>query len=267
MKKIKVFQILALVFLQNFFITAQNNGFVWPEGKNMGLSFSWDDGRASQVLIGTKLLDKYGIKATFYVIPAAVEKQLEGWKKAVEGGHDIANHTLTHPCSGNFVWSRGNALDNYSLQQMEAELLTANSKIKALLGIEMTEFAYPCGQSYLGRGEKTESYVPIIAKNFNSGRTWLDEASNDPSYCDLAQITGIEMDGKNFPEILKLIESARKSKSWLVLAGHDIGKIGPQTTRIEMLEKLFNYLTINVKDIWVAPVKEVAMFIKKQRKE
>lgn len=254
-----------LILLLKAPLLAQHSNFKWPEGKTMGLSFSWDDGRESQVIVGTPLLDKYGIKATFYVVPSAVEKQLAGWKKAVSVGHEIANHSLNHPCSGNFLWARKNALEEYSLAKMEAELLEANSKIKAILGIEMTEFAYPCGQTYVGRGENTQSYVPVIAKKFKSGRTWLDEAPNDPSYCDLSQITGMEMDGKDFSDILTLIEAARKTNSWLVLAGHAIEKEGAQTTKTDMLEKLFKYLNNDAKDIWVAPVGDVSTLIKKQR--
>ena len=35
----------------------------------------------SQVDSGTTLLDRYNVKATFYVVPSSVEKRLEGWKK------------------------------------------------------------------------------------------------------------------------------------------------------------------------------------------
>lgn len=257
--------ILSQFFFASISLFSQTKSINWPEGKSMGISFTWDDARGSQPTIGLHLLNKYKVKATFYVLPLPVEKQLEDWKNVVKSGHEIANHSLNHPCSGNFLWSRNNALENYTSTKMEAELLEANVKIKSLLGVEMTEFAYPCGQTFVGREQKTESYVPVIAKNFRSGRTWLDEAPNDPSYCDLAQLTGMEMDGKSFNDILKLIESARKTKSWLVLAGHEINKSGPQTTKTEMLEKLFKYLKINGKDIWVAPVGEISKYVLKQR--
>ncbi len=262
---IRLILLSCIIFYIQISLFAQAKNFHWPDGKTMGLSFTWDDARESQPTIGLQILDKYGVKATFYVLPLAVEKQLEGWKKVVKSGHEIANHSLNHPCSGNFLWARKNALEDYSISKMEVELLAANTKVKSLLGVEMTEFAYPCGQTFVGREQKTESYVPVISKNFHSGRTWLDEAPNDPSYCDLAQLTGMEMDGKSFEEILKLIESARKTKSWLVLAGHEINKNGPQTTKTEMLEKLFKYLKTSGKDIWVAPVGEISTYVLKQR--
>lgn len=230
------------------------------------MSLTFDDARASQVNGGTALLDKYGVKATFYVVPAAVSSQLQGWKSAAASGHEIGNHSLNHPCSGNFVWSRSKALEEYSLSKMEAELTEANRQIKDLIGVDCRVFAYPCGQTFVGRGEETQSYVPLVARLFDSSRGWMDEAPNDPSYVDFAQLTGVESDGKDFDEILPLIEQARKSGQWLVLAGHEMGQGGNQTTRLAMLEKLMQYAADPANGIWLAPVGTVGEYVAAQRK-
>jgi hypothetical protein len=194
--------VLVLCAASLFFCTAtaqqQASPFSWPEGKQAAVSLSFDDARESQVLAGTSLLDQYGIKATFFVVPAAVERQLEGWKNAVRNGHEIGNHTVTHPCTGNFAWSRNNALEDYSLKRMRQEMMACNKQITALLGVTPQVFAYPCGQKFVGSGTHTKSYVPLVAKNFLLGRGWMDEAPNDPAYNNFAQLTGVEMDGKNF---------------------------------------------------------------------
>ncbi len=52
--------------------------FQWPDGKRVALSLSFDDGRASQVEGGAALLDRHGVKATFYVTPSSVEPRLDG---------------------------------------------------------------------------------------------------------------------------------------------------------------------------------------------
>ena len=62
-----------------------------------------------------------------------------------------------------------------------------------------------------------------------------------------------------------MIEQARSTGFWLVLAGHEIGEEGDQTTRISMLEDLFAYLEETEHGIWLAPVGEVAAHIKNQR--
>src|SRR5690606_22189034 len=188
------------------------------------------------------------------VVPSAVRQNLDGWKKAVASGHEIANHSLKHPCSGNFPWARPTALEVYSLQQMHDELAQANKEIRELLGVECTDFAYPCGQTFVGRGKETKSYVPVVASSFSSGRLWLSEAANDPSYCDFAQLTGVESDGKDFDQMLPAIEAAVQNGQWLVLAGHEMNESGPQTTRLSMLKKLLEYAKDPANGIWIAPV-------------
>ena len=95
----------------------------------------------------------------------------------------------------------------------------------------------------------------------------MDEAANDPSYCNFAQLTGVEMDGKNFDQILPLLEDARKNGNWLVLAGHEMGDSGEQTTRLAMLKQLAEYVQNPANGIWIAPMGTVAKYIQKQKKE
>lgn len=263
-------KILCIALLLILFVTvlsySQTTTFKWPDGKKAAVSLSFDDGRSSQVKGGTTLLDQFDVKATFYVVPNAVRQNLNEWKNAVASGHEIANHSLKHPCSGNFPWARATALEDYTIQQMHDELGQANKEIRELLGVECTEFAYPCGQTFVGRGKETKSYVPVVASSFSSGRLWLSEAANDPTYCDFAQLTGVESDGKDFEQILPLIETAVKNGQWLVLAGHEMNESGSQTTRLSMLKKLLEYAQDPAHGIWIAPVGTVREYVEGNRK-
>ncbi|MFT4018820.1 MAG: polysaccharide deacetylase family protein [Agriterribacter sp.] len=246
-------------------VNAQQSAFQWPKGIKAAISLSFDDARLSQVDVGTPLLDQYGIKATFVLVPSNAEKRIDKWKQAAANGHELGNHTLNHPCSGNFSWSKQNALENYTLKKMREELVETNRQLEHLLGVKATVFAYPCGSTYIGRGVKTKSYIPLIAKLFDAGRGWLNETPNDPSFCDFAQLTGMEMDGKDFDQLLPLIENSKKSGSWIILAGHEIGESGNQTTRVEMLKKLIAYAQDPANGIWIAPMGEIARYVKEQR--
>jgi peptidoglycan/xylan/chitin deacetylase (PgdA/CDA1 family) len=262
LSKVRALAILGLLIItQSLYLKAQDKPFAWPEGKTVAISLTFDDGRFSQVEGGTALLDEFKTKATFYVVPSAVEQRLEGWKKAVASGHEIGNHSLVHPCSGNFPWSRDKALENYTIKQMKAELETANTQIQKLLGVIPKVFAYPCGQKFVGSGVKTQSYVPIVATLFQSGRGWMDEAPNDPRFYNLAQLTGVESDGKDFEEILTLINQAKKDHMWLVLAGHEMAEDGAQTTRLSMLRKLLAFANDPANGIWIAPVGTVTKYV------
>ena len=79
--------------------------FHWPDGYRAAVSLSFDDARLSQIDIGLPLFKRLGVKVTFFVEPRGVQQRLGGWKQAVLDGHEIANHTLTHPCTGNYAFS------------------------------------------------------------------------------------------------------------------------------------------------------------------
>ena len=262
---------LALVMM--FFLSAtvlhaqeETEPFSWPDGKSIALSLTFDDARLSQVEGGTALLNEYGVKATFFVVPAQVQERLNGWKKAVADGHEIGNHTLTHPCSGNYAWSRNKALENYSLQAMRREMEACNKQVVQLLGIQPTLFAYPCGHTYVGRGAGTRSYVPLVSKLFFAARTYRDNISNDPSFCDLSQLTGIDMDGKDFADILPWLQRARQNNHWVILGGHEMGESGHHTTRFVILTALLEYERDPANVIWIAPMGTVAEYISEKRK-
>ena len=239
--------------------------FHWPDGKKMAISLTFDDARLSQIDKGLSILDSYGVKATFYLSPENMMQRVDGWKEAVSNGHDMGNHSIEHPCTVNFYWSRQTALEDYTLKKMSIELDSASRLIRDLLGVTPTSFGYPCGQTYVGRGDQTQSYVPLVSAMFETGRTWLDEGPNNPVYCDFAQLTGMELDGKSFEDILKLIDAARESGSWLVLAGHEMDNGGAQTSLLSTIDSLCSYASDPENGIWIDHVTHVGRYVSKQR--
>jgi peptidoglycan/xylan/chitin deacetylase (PgdA/CDA1 family) len=239
--------------------------FRWPAGKRAALSLTFDDARLSQIDTGLALLDKYGIKATFYVSVDNLEKRLEGWKRAVASGHEIGNHSRTHPCTGNYEFSLKNALEDYTLPMMEKELDGASADIQGLLGVTPLTFAYPCGQKFVGRGREVKSYVPLVAERFIVGRGYLDEAANDPAFCDLAQATGRGFDDLNYEQVKKLAMQAREQGRWLILVGHEIGAPAFQTTDAAALEALCQYARDPANGLWVDTVAAIGKYIREQR--
>jgi peptidoglycan/xylan/chitin deacetylase (PgdA/CDA1 family) len=239
--------------------------FRWPEGKRVAVSLSFDDARLSQIDTGMALLDKHGVKATFFVSLRNFEKRLEGWKKAAANGHEIGNHSNSHPCTANFGFSASNALEDYTLARMDKELESANRAIERLVGVRAMTFAYPCGQKFVGHGVDVKSYVPLVAKRFLVGRGFRDEMANDPAVCDLAQVLGIESDGLTFEQMREIVNTAAARNGWLVFAGHEMGTPGRQTTRIDALERLLQHAADPTQGIWIDTVRAVAEYIQKRR--
>jgi len=244
---------------------AETRPFQWPNEKRAAVSLTFDDARASQIDIGLPVLNEHHVKATFFVQAENISHRLEGWKKAVADGHEIGNHSMTHPCTGNYAFSRHNALEDYSLQMMAAQLDQANAEIHRLLGAKPRSFAYPCGQKFVGRGNDVRSYVPLVAERFLVGRGYLDESANDPAFCDLAQAMGTPFDDLDFEPMKNMVDQAAKDGRWVIFVGHDIGKRGYQVTDSNALAALCDYLRDPANGVWLGTVLEIGEYIRRQR--
>jgi len=239
--------------------------FRWPNGRRAAVSLSFDDARVSQIDTGLALLKRQLVKVTFFVQAEQVRKRLDGWKKAVADGHEIGNHSNTHPCTANYSFSRLNALEDYTLEMMATQLDGANAEIQDLLGVKPRTFAYPCGQKFVGRGLDVRSYVPLVAERFLVGRGYLDESANDPHVCDLAQAMGTSFDDMEFEQMRNQVEQAANEGRWVIFVGHEIGKRGYQVTDTAALEALCEYLKDPAHGIWLGTVAEIAEYIRQQR--
>lgn len=239
--------------------------FHWPDGKRAAVSLSFDDARTSQIDTGLALLKSEGVKVTFFVTSGNLGNRRAGWKQAVAEGHEIGNHTITHPCTGNYTFSFNNALENYSLQAMANELDGANEQIEELLGVKPKTFAYPCGQKFVGKGLDERSYVPLVAERFLVGRGYLDEAANNPAICDMSRAMGTVFDDADFADMKKHVDDAAVEGRWVIFVGHEIGERHFQTTDVHALKALCEYLKDPANGIWLGTVGEIGTYIRNQR--
>lgn len=239
----------------------EQHSFRWPDGIRAAVSLSFDDARLSQVDRGLPVLNAHDARATFYVSLASLESRLSGWQEALAQGHEIGNHTLRHPCTGNFSFARGNPLEDYTLERMERELIEASDAIEDLLAVRPSTFAYPCGHTFVGRGENTCSYVPLVARLFRVGRTAFDETHNSPTFCDLAQVTGLDMDCAPLERVMAMVATAVADGGWLVLFGHDVGDGGRQTTLASVLDALCRHARDRANGLWLDTVSAIGDYV------
>jgi peptidoglycan/xylan/chitin deacetylase (PgdA/CDA1 family) len=238
--------------------------FAWPDGVRAAVSVSFDDARESQLDRGLPILDSFGVKATFYVVPRAFRPRLSEWKAVVDAGHEIGNHTVTHPCSGNFGWSREYAVEAFSLERMESEMVEADRIIEAELGVCPHTFAYPCGNTIVGRGAATQSYVPVVARQFLAGRGFGVDHHNLPGWCDLAHLYAHCFDRSTFAEVKEAIDSAAQEGGWTILAGHEVGEVR-QGISPEVLREVCAYVADPAQRLWVDTVAAIAEYVRRVR--
>ena len=92
------------------------------KNSSMKIALTFDDGpHPSQTLKILDILDKYGIKATFFAVGINVDNYGESLKEVARRGHEIGNHTNTH--------KRVTKLDYDSLKN---EFIDCESKIRKL---------------------------------------------------------------------------------------------------------------------------------------
>ena len=146
-----------------------SNPFTWPNGCQAAISFTFDDGLASQREVAIPRLEEHDFCGTFYLNPRGEDwaERLAAWRPAQEAGHEIGNHTIAHPCSLN----TGPTLQSWTLERMEADVCEAERRLDQLFPEQgARSFAYPCYESDVGRGPTRTSYVPVIARLFLAAR-------------------------------------------------------------------------------------------------
>jgi peptidoglycan/xylan/chitin deacetylase (PgdA/CDA1 family) len=72
--------------------------FRWPGGKQGAVSLTYDDGLPSQLDYAMPQLEADGFRGTFFVTGDAIPARDADWRLAASRGHEIADHTIDHPC-------------------------------------------------------------------------------------------------------------------------------------------------------------------------
>lgn len=234
----------------------------YPGGKRAALSLTFDDARLSQVDTGLPILEHFHLKGTFYVILRNVELRLEAWAAAVTAGHEIGNHTLNHPCSGNYPFARAKALEDYTLHRMAEELDETSRRLRELLGVEPRSFAYPCGQDFVGRGAGRASYVPLVAERFLVGRSYLSGPYNLPGVFDPAAAASEGMDNRSWEAIRNCIDAAIEAGGWLILTGHEVAESGDLAVDPAVFRQICAYAREREDELYTGTVAQIGSHLR-----
>lgn len=106
---------------------------VSTEEKKIALSFdaAWGDEDFNKIM---EILDKHNVKTTFFMTGEWVEKYPNCVKTLVEKGHDLGNHSTTHP-----------DMTTLSKEKQREQIMNVHNIVKELTGYEMDLFRPPYG--------------------------------------------------------------------------------------------------------------------------
>jgi peptidoglycan/xylan/chitin deacetylase (PgdA/CDA1 family) len=235
----------------------------WPQGAKAAISLTYDDGRITQVQNAVPLLDKHNLKGTFFIqgiTSDSLPASKEFWKDASRRGHELAGHSMYHPCAKVKTWvKKGFALEDYTMERMAKELDDSIAFLKDITGTQgpFTN-AYPCGQTYVG--EDRQSYIPLVAERFFAARSTVNAIAMPGtfSYAEIPTIPGENLTGK------QLIEKAKESAErggWGIFMFHDVGA-DDLSVDTAAYEELLAYLDKNRSTYWTDTFMNVAKFLK-----
>jgi len=248
------------------FSYAQNKRSSW-NGKRCAVVLTYDDGTDFHLDNVIPVLDSLGIKATFY-IPGhskCLYERMDEWKAVAQNGHELGNHTMFHPCHGKSLgrkWVNPDYdLDNYTVSRFINEVRVNNTLLKAVDGKEKRTFAYTCGDMSVNEG----SFVPLLKKMFVAARG-TKRGLNFIDSVDLFDIKIFGVHKQTSEELIKQVKKAKKENALLVFLFHGVGGGSPYSISTEEHSKFVHYLKQNEKDMWVAPMVEVANYILSHKK-
>ena len=249
-------------------MTSQNPDF-WPDFEG-AVSLTFDDGILTQLDNAVPCLNASGLKGTFYVNPnrdQRWDKLLSRWQDVSKQGHELGNHTSSHPCSCNFRFSADNCLEKLTLDDMVETIDHATEVMNTLFPEQNghRSFCYPCYQSHVGSGVDRQSYVPLVAERFVCGRGG-GERANNPELIDLSYTWAWAVNGHSGQDMIAYVENAASTGQWAIICMHGVGgeHIAIAT---EALAELCSHLEMHRDRIRTDTVIAVADSIVERRKE
>lgn len=222
----------------------------WAGFRKGAASFTFDDGAPSHVSDGGPLFDKYGYKATFNVV-VNWNPDWSGFGNMAKNGHEIASHSNSHG-------------QNMSGEEASSKK-SIEGKIQQKYGI--ITVAYP-NCNVPNKSAVLQNYV--IGRICNgSWQSQPDMMSKDgPS--DWAMASAIMTGSTGTNDFKGNMQKAVQQGGWISFLTHGFegknnGSATYSPTPLGSIEDGLKWAQQNDKDIWVAPMGHVAMYIKERK--
>ena len=247
----KKISIAALIAMGSSMVFAQDAEIAtWAGFRKGAASFTFDDGAPSHVSDGAPLFDKYGYKGTFNVV-VNWNPDWSGFGNMAKNGHEIASHSNTHG-------------QNMSGEEASSKQSIA-SKIQQKYGI--ITVAYP-NCNVPNKSAVQQNYV--IGRICNgSWQSQPDMMGKDgPSDWTMASAIMTGSTGTN--DFKGNMQKAVQQGGWIAFLTHGFenknnGSATYSPTPLSAIEDGLKWAQQNDKDIWVAPMGHVAMYIKERK--
>ena len=221
----------------------------WSGFRKAATSFTFDDNAPSQVSDAAPEFDKYGYKATFNLVTSW---SMNGFQGLADKGHEIASHSVNH---GQVM----NGEEASSKQQI-------NNAIKQKYGC--ISVAYP-NCNVPDANAVLQNYV--AGRICGNGQEVMGKDGPGDWARVLAYMTGNTGSYNNAGAFTGAMQQAINKGGWVMFLTHGLdgktnGNATYSPTQLSAISGALQWANQNDKDIWVAPMGFVAMYIKERNK-
>jgi hypothetical protein len=234
----------------------------WPNGAHAAIVLTYDDAIPSQLENAVPALDAAGLKGTFFLSNVR-QADVERWKGAAASGHELANHTLNHPClAGTFEMPARQQLEQYTPEMVLQEIGQQNVLLTALDSLKVHGFAVPCGQTLAGGRDYLEPLRQSGLVTYSRSVEQSDaDLKRDPSALDLMKLPGRAfMSPAGTEEMIGFAERAAQGGGLAVYVFHGVGGDYLSVTANDH-RRLVEWLAGNRQIYWIATMRDVVHWI------
>ena len=226
----------------------------WSGFRKGAASFTFDDGAPSHVTDAGPMFKKYGYKATFNLV-VNWNPNWSGFQGLADEGHEIASHSNTH----------GNNMSGEEASSKNA----IKGKINQKYGI--ITVAYP-NCNVPNESAVLQNY--IVGRICNGSWKGMGDEMGKDGPSNWAQVpatmTGAEGQLKSTNDFTGRMQKVIQSNGWAAFLTHGFqgkqnGNANYSPTDINAIDGALKWAQQNDKDIWVAPMGHVAMYLKERK--
>ncbi|MFL6724901.1 MAG: carboxylesterase family protein [Sphingomicrobium sp.] len=244
---------------------AAGHSMAWPNGAHAAIVLTYDDAVPSQLDNAIPALDSAGLKGTFFLSNVR-QADVERWKAAAAAGHELANHTLNHPClAGTFEMPARQQLEHYTPESVLQEVGQQNVLLTALDDRQKHGFAVPCGQTLAGGRDYLE---PLRRSKLVTYSRSIDETDGDLQR-DPSSFDPMRLPGRGFASpagTAQLVEFAQKAAKGGGLAVYVFHGVGGDYLSVAAPDhsRFVEWLAAHRQTYWVATMRDVVEWIAKK---
>lgn len=224
----------------------------WSGFRKGAASFTFDDGAPSHVSDAAPVFDKYGYKATFCLV-YNWNPNWNGFQSMANNGHEIASHSNSHG------------------QNMNGEEASSKNNIQGKINQKygVITVAYPNGNVPV---VSTVLQNYIVGRIFNGSWVGMDDEMGKDGPSNWAKVPAIMTGTEGINKVDKFTAKMKKvvqTNGWVAFATHGFagknnGNVNYSPTDLDAIDGALAWAKQNDKDIWVAPMGHVAMYIKER---